>query len=604
MQTLPQALKMAVENGADVINMSLGVVWHEAQPFPTTWDVAIHLATTSNVVLVAAAGNRGIKFANRDAPEIPAIHPDVISVAATTQSGARAPFSTSNRWVNIAAPGLLIYSTVSCSGASGCSGGDKDGTSMAAPMVSGVVAHMKARYPDATPAQIRQAMFSTALQPGSTQMGVRTDDFGWGIIQPHAAIVALGSAVDIDNAAPRFTSPSQRSVDENTTGAGAVTAVDEDDAVTGYVISGGSDQGLFTVNSAGALDFVSPVDFEAPTDADTDNIYEVAITATSGFGARALTAAQTIRVSVTDTVEPPGAPDPPTLEPATGSVSAVWHEPATTGPAINDYDLQYRAVDSPDEVLGTREWNEVGRDLWNVGCDIWRDLGGDGRQLWDDTWDDAGRAGRDVGDLIGDRLLRNTDAGTGWSHVWDTGCDIWRDLGATVWGPIWEVGEDLAEIGARDRRGPRGLVQITPERPAVALAGPSATSPRASATSSAASVMCSAASAMSSAASSASSATCQRSRNPTGRTGPTGPTPAQPPRPRSRGSPRAAPIRCACAPTTRKAQASGPSRQRPQRPSQAPIPRPDSPARPRSKFASLPSPSAPSPRLMQTPKTA
>ncbi len=446
-QTLPQALQLAVENGADVINMSLGVVWHQAIPFPTTWDVAIHLATTSNVVLVASAGNRGIRFSNRDAPEIPAIHPDVISVAATTESGARASFSTSNRWVDIAAPGYQIYSTVPCSGASGCSSGDnQNGTSMAAPMVSGVVAHMKARYPDATPAQIRQAMFSTALQPGSTQTGVRTNDFGWGMIQPHAAIVALGSAVGVDNAAPRFISPSQRSVAENTTGAGAVTAVDEDDAVTGYTISGGSDQGLFTVNSNGDLEFVSPADFEAPTDADTDNIYEVAVTATSGFGARALTATQTIRLSVTDTAEPPGAPDPPTLEPATGSVSAVWDEPATSGPPINDYDLQYRAVDSPDEVLGTREWNDVGRDLWNVGCEIWN-VGGDGRDLWDDTWDGAGKAGRDVGDLIGDRLLRSTDAGTGWGHVWDTGCDIWRDLGETIWGPIWEVGEDFAEIG-------------------------------------------------------------------------------------------------------------------------------------------------------------
>ena len=445
--TLPQALKLAVENGADVINMSLGLVWHEAKPFPTTLDVAIHLAATSNVVLVAAAGNRGNQFFNRDAPEIPAIHPDVISVAATRQSGGRAPFSTSNRWVDIAAPGLQIYSTVPCSGASGCSGDNKNGTSMAAPMVSGVVAHMKARYPDATPAQIRQAMFSTALQPGSTRTEVRTNDFGWGMIQPHAAIVALGSAVGVDNAAPRFISPSQRSVAENTTGAGAVAAVDEDDAVTGYTISGGSDQGLFTVNSNGDLEFVSPADFEGPTDADTDNIYEVAVTATSGFGARALTATQTIRLSVTDTAEPPGAPDPPTLEPATGSVSAVWHEPVTSGPPINDYDLQYRAVDSPDEVLGTREWNDVGRDLWNVGCDIWRDLGGDGRDLWDDTWDEAGRAGRDIGDLIGDRLLRGTDAGTGWGHVWDTGCDIWRDLGETVWRPIWEVGEDLAEIG-------------------------------------------------------------------------------------------------------------------------------------------------------------
>ena len=177
--SLPQAIQLAVENGADVINMSLGGVWHESEPLPTTLEVAIHLATTSNVVLVAAAGNRGLKFANRNAPEIPAIHSDVISVAAVTRTGQRAPFSTANRWVNIAAPGAEIVSTVPCQGGQ-CGTGLKDGTSMATPVVSGVVAHMKARYPDATSAQVRQALYDTALQPGSTRPGVRTNDYGWG----------------------------------------------------------------------------------------------------------------------------------------------------------------------------------------------------------------------------------------------------------------------------------------------------------------------------------------------------------------------------------------------------------------------------------------
>ena len=236
----PKALKMAVENGADVINMSLDGLARGAA-VPDDMGCRHPLGHHKHVVLVAAAGNRGNRFSNRDAPEIPAIHPDVISVAATTQSGARAPFSTSNRWVNIAAPGLLIYSTVRASGLRVQRRQQRhiDGGTD----VSGVVAHMKARYPDATPVQIRQAMFSTALQPRSTRTGVRTDDFGWGMIQPPRGDRRVGLSCRRRHAAPRFTSPSQRSVAENMTGAGAVAAVDEDDAVTGYAISGAPTRG-------------------------------------------------------------------------------------------------------------------------------------------------------------------------------------------------------------------------------------------------------------------------------------------------------------------------------------------------------------------------
>ena len=390
-RTLPQAIKIAVENGADVINMSLGLVWHRSLPFPTTLEVVIHLATTSNVVMVAAAGNRGQKLFNRNAPEIPAMHPDVISVAATARNGQRAVFSTSNRWVDIAAQGDEILSTIPCVGGM-CGTGLKRGTSMAAPVVSGVVAHMKARYPDATPAQIRQALYETALQPGSTQSSARTYDFGWGMIQPQAAIEALGRTLGVDNAAPRFFSPSQRRVAENTTEAGAVTAIDQDDAVAGYSISGGADRDLFTVNSAGDLRFSSAADFEAPTDANENGVYEVDVRVTSGFGTRARTATQSILVTVTDVDEPPAAPDAPSLSPATRSIEVAWTAPGNTGPPIDDYDLQYRAAEAPDETLGTREWTEVGRDVWNIGCDIWRDSGGDGREIWDDLWDDAGKA--------------------------------------------------------------------------------------------------------------------------------------------------------------------------------------------------------------------
>ena len=446
--TLPQAIRIAVENGADVINMSLGLVRHESQPFPTTWEVAIHLATTSNVVMVAAAGNRGRKFSNRNAPEIPAMHSDVISVAAATRSGRRAPFSTSNRWVNIAAPGVEILSTVPCAGGS-CGTGLKDGTSMAAPVVTGVVAHMKARFPDATPAQVRQALYETALQPGSTRPGVRTNDLGWGIIQPRAAIEALGRSLGVDNATPQFTSPTERAVAENTTRAGAVTAIDEDDAVVDYDISGGADRDLFTVNSAGDLRFGAAPDYEMPADADGDNVYEVTVTATSGFGTRTSDVAQSLLVTVTDIDEPPAAPAAPVLGPAARSMQVSWSEPENAGPPIDDYDVQYRTVEAADDTLGTREWTQVGRDLWNVGCDVWRDLGDPGRDVWDDLWGDAGNAGREIGDAIGDRMLKGADDGAGWDDFWNIGCDVWRDLGDIVWGPIWDVGEDFLDAIAK-----------------------------------------------------------------------------------------------------------------------------------------------------------
>ena len=454
--SLAQAIKVAVESGADVINMSLGRVWY--WEFPTTLAAAIHLATTSGVVLVAAAGNRGDSFANRNAPEIPAVHSDVIAVAATTEGQERPGFSTSNRWVNVAAPGNIIYSTVPCD-RDDCGTGIKSGTSMATPLVSGVVAHLKARYPDAAPAEIRKAIYDTARQPGSDQFRVRTDDFGWGVIQPLAAIEALGAMVGDTNAAPQFTSSPRLSVAENTTGVGSVTAIDEDDSVTGYRLSGGADRDLFEVTGAGNVEFRHAPDYESSSDADGDNTYEISVSVSSGFGDRARTSDQSVLVTVTDTDEPPDAPVAPTLGPAATALAVSWPEPGGTGPAVDDYDVQFRELEAthpPDDGVETSDWRDVGRDLWNVGCDIWDTIkhgtgGGDAAQdLWNETWADAGEAGLEAGDYIADGLLDGAPAGTGWNDIWDGGCEIWRDAGEAgldAWETVWDAGKELSDIG-------------------------------------------------------------------------------------------------------------------------------------------------------------
>ena len=170
------------------------------------------------------------------------------------------------------------------------------------------------------------------------------------------------ATVTAPNAAPSFTSPATFDAAENQTAVGTAQASDGDDSVTGYAIRGGADASQFSiVEATGVLTFVAAPNFEAPADADTDNDYVVVVRATSGADARAKTADQTITVTVTDMDgEAPGAPDTPTVATASlSSVTVTWAAPENAGPAITDYDLQYRIGDSgnftagPQDVAGT-----------------------------------------------------------------------------------------------------------------------------------------------------------------------------------------------------------------------------------------------------------
>ena len=161
-----------------------------------------------------------------------------------------------------------------------------------------------------------------------------------------------------ENAVPSFTSPATFNVPENQTSVGTVQASDSDsdDSVTGYAIQGGADALKFSIApSSGVVTFASAPNFEAPTDADTDNDYVVVVRAMSGAGARVKTADQTIMVTVTDVAgEAPGVPVAPFVSSASvTSVTAAWIAPTNAGPPITDYDYRYR-VTSPQE-----PWTEV-----------------------------------------------------------------------------------------------------------------------------------------------------------------------------------------------------------------------------------------------------
>ena len=144
------------------------------------------------------------------------------------------------------------------------------------------------------------------------------------------------------NTAPEITSPSSFDVPENQALVRRLAARDTDpgDEVTGWDIVGGADQGQFTITSdTGDLSFRTAPDYEAPG----DNEYEVTVEVRSGTGARELEAEQTFTLTVTDEQEPPGIPEAPTFSGETADGLTVnWSEPDNTGPAISDYDVQYR----------------------------------------------------------------------------------------------------------------------------------------------------------------------------------------------------------------------------------------------------------------------
>ncbi len=155
---------------ARVINVSLGGVSHCSMIEQSAIDDAVDRGS----VVVVAAGNRNRSLA--DEPYSPAVCNNVIAVAATTRFGDRADYSNYGPIVDIAAPGGLKFTAetdgiLSLSNAgtvtadlspSGWTYAFKQGTSMAAPHVSGVVSLMLAVNGSLSPAQVEQILKQTA----------------------------------------------------------------------------------------------------------------------------------------------------------------------------------------------------------------------------------------------------------------------------------------------------------------------------------------------------------------------------------------------------------------------------------------------------------
>jgi len=141
-QAIVAAVLRAAADGASVINLSLGGSTYDQNLYD-----AINTAATYNSVVIVAAGNGTPGTNNDHIPSYPADYdlPNEISVEAVDQSGSLASFSNYGRFsVNLAAPGVNILSTELPGSfprpSSDPNYGYSDGTSFAAPMVSGVAA--------------------------------------------------------------------------------------------------------------------------------------------------------------------------------------------------------------------------------------------------------------------------------------------------------------------------------------------------------------------------------------------------------------------------------------------------------------------------------
>jgi type VII secretion-associated serine protease mycosin len=166
-------VRYAADNGAKVINLSLGGATESS-----SLTQAITYANDKGALVVAAAGNGGAN----DKPKWPASLDLTLAVTAVDQSNGATSFDQRGEYIDIAAPGTGIVSTVK--GDYGAS----SGTSMAAGFVAGAAALLFAAEPRVTNTQVRDILLRTATDIGEPG---RDLTFGVGLINMVAALAEL-----------------------------------------------------------------------------------------------------------------------------------------------------------------------------------------------------------------------------------------------------------------------------------------------------------------------------------------------------------------------------------------------------------------------------
>ena len=156
-----EGIYWAVDHGARIISMSLGGSADEAAPGEIQAEQdAVNYAYSRGVPIFAASGNSGDPDDGN--PVIyPAAHNHVIAVGASTPNDTIAGFSSYGSYVDIAAPGVGIWTTFWDRGQNTYGAGN--GTSPACPLVAGTAALALSLWPELTPDQLEQLMTGSAV---------------------------------------------------------------------------------------------------------------------------------------------------------------------------------------------------------------------------------------------------------------------------------------------------------------------------------------------------------------------------------------------------------------------------------------------------------
>lgn len=165
-----EGIYRAVDQGADIINMSLG-----SYNYNYSFQQAINYAYAWDVVVIAAAGNDATSTAH-----YPSSYEHVISVGSTTSSDTLSSFSNYGWQIDVTAPGSRIVSTTPYN-----SYAYMDGTSMASPVVAGVAALVKSVEPNLTVDELTERLMSTADDLGDSG---RDYFFGYGRVNAKEAL--------------------------------------------------------------------------------------------------------------------------------------------------------------------------------------------------------------------------------------------------------------------------------------------------------------------------------------------------------------------------------------------------------------------------------
>ena len=204
------AIYYAVDNGAQIINMSLGGDTND----PAV-AAAIEYAYENDVIVIAAAGNcgtgqeHGCNPARPGAMSYPALNRHVIAVGATDQNNSRAAFSSYGPGLDVVAPGSgqlispMIDQTSTPHNYTSAYAGSLYGTSFASPVVAGIASLIRSQRPTTDADDIIALINATSVKVPGMNGAIYSDQYGHGVVAADSSLL-IAASLNTSSSEPRL----------------------------------------------------------------------------------------------------------------------------------------------------------------------------------------------------------------------------------------------------------------------------------------------------------------------------------------------------------------------------------------------------------------